>query len=213
MRVSPATIARALHLDDFDGFGAQAKMKPVPRPEQRPPGRAGQPRQGAVLLLLYPKNGTSHLVLTRRRDDLTAHAGQISFPGGRREPFETLEQAALRETREEVGIQPGAVTILGQLTPLYIPPSDFEVHPFVGWHEQVPSFVPQPAEVAEILEVPLDRLLAQETRSQETWERSGISLEVPFFHLEPHKVWGATAMMLSEFIERVRTLQQNGQQA
>lgn len=210
MNLSPATIAKALRLHEFDGFGAQSKMKPIPRPDQRPAGRQGHPRQGAVLLLLYRKEGTTHLVLTRRRDDLNSHAGQISFPGGRREAAETLEQAALRETREEVGIHPAAVSILGPLTPLYIPPSDFEVHPFVGWHEQAPVFVPQPAEVAEILEVPLPLLLARETRRQETWERSGLSLEVPFYNIGTHKVWGATAMMLSEFVERVRVLQQNG---
>lgn len=212
MNLSPATIARALQLHEFDSLGAQAKMKPVPRPARRPPGRPGSPRQGAVLLLLYRKEGTVHLILTRRRDDLNAHAGQISFPGGRREPVESLEQAALRETREEVGINPATISILGELTPLYIPPSDYEVHPFVGWHDQAPVFVPQPAEVAEILEVPLELLLDRETRRQETWERSGIRLDVPFYNIGRHKVWGATAMMLSEFVERVRVLQSNGQQ-
>lgn len=213
MRLSPATISQALQLHDFDALGAQAKMKPLPRPDHRTPGREGRPRQGAVLLLLYPRQETTHLVLTRRRDDLNSHAGQISFPGGRRERVETLEQAALRETREEVGVHPARISILGQLTPLYIPPSDFEVHPFVGWHEDRPVFVPQPAEVAEILEVPLERLLARETRRQERWKRGGISLDVPFYHIGTHKVWGATAMMLSEFVERVRFLQQNGQEA
>ena len=209
MNLSPETIARALRLNEFDGLGAQSKMKPIPRPDRRPRQRPGRPRQGAVLLLLYRKEGITHLVLTRRRDDLDAHAGQISFPGGRREAVETLEQAALRETREEVGIQPATITVLGELTPLYIPPSDFEVHPFVGWHAQAPAFVPQPAEVAEILEVPLHLLLARKTRRQETWERSDMSLEVPFYNVGRHKVWGATAMMLSEFLERVRVLQRN----
>lgn len=213
LRLSLATITEALRLHDFDGFGAQAKMKPIPRPDQRPPGRPGRPRQGAVLLLLYPRQETTYLVLTRRRDDLNAHAGQISFPGGRRERLETLQEAALRETQEEVGIHPAGVNILGQLTPLYIWPSDFEVHPFVGWYEQTPLFVPQPAEVAEILEVPLQILLAGETRRQETWERSGVSLDVPFYHIGTHKVWGATAMMLSEFVERLRFLQENSHEA
>jgi 8-oxo-dGTP pyrophosphatase MutT (NUDIX family) len=213
VNLSPEKIAEALSLNEFDGFGAQAKMKPIPRPDQRPDGRQGQPRQGAVLLLLYPKAGTTHLVLTRRRDDLESHAGQISFPGGRREGVETLEQAALRETREEVGIHAASIAILGELAPLYIPPSDYEVHPFVGWHAHTPIFVPQPAEVAEIVEVPLKLLLARETRRQEIWERSGMSLEVPFYNIGQHKVWGATAMMLSEFVERVRALENSAQQA
>jgi 8-oxo-dGTP pyrophosphatase MutT (NUDIX family) len=164
----------------------------------------GKPRQGAVLLLLYLKQQQVHLVLTRRRDDLNSHAGQISLPGGRREGAETLEEAAVREAHEEIGVKPVAVTILGSLTPLYIPPSDFEVHPFVGWHAQTPAFMRQVSEVAEIIEFPLERLLAPETREEEEWDLRGARVIVPFFRIGTHKVWGATAMILSEFLERLR---------
>ena len=148
-----------------------------------------------------------HLVLTRRRDDLQAHAGQISLPGGRQEPQETLRETALRETREEVGVPPAAITILGQLTSLYIFPSDFEVHPFVGWHDGVPAFRPQPAEVAEIIETPLAAFFDEQTRREEMWEWRDNPLQVPFFQIGEHKVWGATAMILSDFVERVRAVQ------
>lgn len=180
-------------------------MKPLPRETYRSPARPGSPREGAVLLLLYPKRQEICIVLTRRRDDLQAHAGQISFPGGRREVLETPAHAALRETHEEIGVDPSQVQLLGELTPLYIPPSDFEVHPFVGWHEQPASFSPQPSEVAELLEVPLQMLFDAKTRQEETWHQRGLELQVPYFSIGLHKVWGATAMILSEFVERLRT--------
>lgn len=198
-------VRQALNLTQFDSVAAQARMKPVPRATVRPSEQDGAPRQGAVLLLLFYREDQFRFVLTRRRDDLASHAGQISLPGGRRENGESLRETALRETYEEIGIEPEAVTILGCLRSLYILPSDFEVTPFVGWHPQPPAFVPQPSEVAEIIEAPLVELLHEETRHEEIWERQGISMEVPYFQIGSHKVWGATAMMLSEFVERLRT--------
>lgn len=201
--LSLKAVRRALQLEQFDGLAAQSRMKPVPRVERRPHDRAGDARQGAVLILLYSVEGQFHVVLTRRHEDLAAHAGQISLPGGRREGMETLQETALREAHEEVGVRRADVRILGELRPLYIPPSDFEVHPFVGWYEQTPLFVPQEAEVAEIIEVPLDHLLQAGARQEEVWERKGISMQIPFFRVGSHKVWGATAMILSEFVERL----------
>lgn len=166
--------------------------------------RQGDPRQGAVLLLLYRREDRLHFVLTRRRDDLAAHAGQISLPGGRREDGEPLKKTALREAHEEIGVEPRAITILGRLATLYIAPSDFEVVPYVGWHQQTPSFVPQYSEVAEIIETPLQSILDERVRRQEVWERQGDAIFVPYFQIGAHKVWGATAMMLSEFAERLR---------
>lgn len=202
--ISIATIRQALSLSDFDSLAAQGKMKPIPRELQRPSGMGGKPRESAVLLLLYPRDGQTTLVLTLRRHDLNAHAGQVSLPGGRLEPGETPAEAALREAHEEVGIHPSRVRLLGTLASLYIPPSDFEVHPFVGWHEQPAVFAPQPGEVAELLEVPLLSLLDVSTRREEIWNRRGLELQVPFFGVGRHKVWGATAMILSEFLERLR---------
>lgn len=204
MSLSLKTVQRALQLEEFDGLAAQLRMKPVPRAERRPRDREGDARQGAVLILLYSADRQIYVVLTRRHDDLATHAGQISLPGGRREGLETLQETALREAHEEVGVRPADVTILGELMPLYIPPSDFEVHPFVGWHEQKPAFVPQEAEVAEIIEVPLDHLLQAGARQEEIWDRQGISMQIPFFRVGSHKVWGATAMILSEFVERLQ---------
>lgn len=198
-------VQQALNLNDFDPLSAQLKMAPQPRPIVRMPETSGEARQGGVLIMLYEVMGELHLVLTRRRDDLNSHAGQISFPGGRREAGETLQTTAFREAYEEVGIHPAELDLLGRLSSLYIPPSDFEVHPFVAWYRNgAPRFVPQEREVAEILEVPLAHLLDPSIRLEEPWDIRGFLLQVPFYDVFGHKVWGATAMMLSEFLERLR---------
>jgi 8-oxo-dGTP pyrophosphatase MutT (NUDIX family) len=203
MALSKAHIQQALLLAGFDGEAAQRKMIPRPR-GIRLPNMLGRSRQGGVLIILYEWDGETHLVLTRRRDDLQAHAGQISFPGGRREDGETLEMTAVREAQEEVGVIPTNLKVLGRLAPLYIAPSDFEVHPFVAWLDRRPNFTLQVEEVAEILEVSLADLLDPANCFEEPWEIRGFEVQVPFYLVGGHKVWGATAMMLSEFLERLR---------
>ena len=205
MLYSKADIERALQLPGFDIEAAQNKMIPRPR-GIRLPDVPKQSRQGGVLVMLYPKGGRIHLVLTRRRDDLQSHAGQISFPGGRREDGESLQATAIREAQEEVGIDPANLTLLGRLECLYIPPSDYEVYPFVVWHSGQPVFTAQVEEVAEIVEVSLAHLLDPANRYEEPWEIQGYQVMVPYYLVGPHKVWGATAMMLSEFLERLRAI-------
>jgi 8-oxo-dGTP pyrophosphatase MutT (NUDIX family) len=209
MELTTAVIRQALALPDFDVQSAHHQMLPVGRTrQQRPPELPGEPRVGGVLLLLYCHEQIMHLVLTRRRDDLTSHAGQISFPGGRREANETAVQAALRETEEEIGVSAATISILGELTSIYIPPSDFEVHPFVGWviGGKRPSFVPEAREVAEIIEVPLHHLLDPHTREAGPIPVRGATYTVPYYNVNGHKVWGATAILLSEFLERLRQI-------
>jgi 8-oxo-dGTP pyrophosphatase MutT (NUDIX family) len=204
MIVTLQDVQQALALPEFDSLAAHTKMMPASRTINRPPEHTGRPRLGGVLLLLYSQNGELYLVLTRRRDDLSSHAGQISFPGGRREEGEPLEMTALREAYEEIGVDPAELTILGTLSSLYIPPSDYEVHPFVAWHPGRPSLVPQEREVAEILEVPLSHLFNPATRQEEEWVIRDFPVRVPFLLVDQHRVWGATAMILSEFLERLR---------
>lgn len=206
MELSLTTIQQALHLEGFDPTEHQSKMAPMTRPIRRPDNMTGRPRVGAVLLLLYPKNSQLHFVLTRRRDDLNSHAGQISFPGGRQEDGEPLPLTALREAQEEVGVDPKQVRILGELTPIYIPPSDFEVHPFVGWSAAAPIFFPAEWEVAEILEVPLPHLFDPAYHRQEPRDFNGFTLQIPYYAVGEHKVWGATAIMLSEFVGRIEVV-------
>ncbi len=208
MRCTLDHVAAALALPEFDGHAAQQFMMPLARARFRSAERQGDPRLGAVLVLIYCLDDTPYLVLTRRRDDLNSHAGQVSLPGGGHEPPETLAQTALRETHEEIGILPDRVRLVGELTPLYISPSDFEVQPFVGVYagDGRPAFVPNPLEVAAVIEVPLDHLLDDALRVEELWQLRGTDVTVPFFHLDGYKVWGATAMMLSEFAERLRAV-------
>ena len=181
------------------GLAAQVRMSPRPRPGW-PPTKEVAPRQGGVLILLYPREGRRYLVLTRRADTLENHKGQISLPGGGREGDETIEQTALREAQEEVGVSPETVEVLGTLTPLYIPPSDFCITPVVGWTEVRPHWRPDPVEVAEIVEVPLYELADPATLCEETWHRGGLAMQVPYFLVRGHCIWGATAMVLSEFL-------------
>jgi 8-oxo-dGTP pyrophosphatase MutT (NUDIX family) len=161
-------------------------------------------REAGVLITLLPHDGVPAVVLTVRRDHLPDHAGQISFPGGQREGEETLRDTALREAHEEIGLSPASVEVRGALTPLYIPPSNFCVHPFVGTVERTASLRPTDDEVRRVLRVPLTHLLAPSTRQVETRRLAGTDVEVPYYDASGHTVWGATAMMLAEFLAVVR---------
>ncbi len=185
------------------GLDAQLKMAPQPRPGWDPdftlPSNC---REGGVLILLYPRAGLLHFVLTRRTETVRSHKGQISLPGGAREEGELLVQTALRETREELGVPPDGTEVMGRLSPLYTPPSNYCIHPFVAHRPSVPTFCPDPLEVAEVLEVPLGLLLDPSIRRVEYWPDSRFEAprRVPFFEVHGQVVWGATAMILSELI-------------
>jgi 8-oxo-dGTP pyrophosphatase MutT (NUDIX family) len=161
-------------------------------------------REAGVLVLLVRYDGDPAVVLTVRREHLPDHAGQISFPGGQREGDESLLDAALREAEEEVALPPASVRVLGRLTPLYIPPSNFCVHPFVGRPESAPELCPTDEEVEQVLRVPLAHLLDPATRTTEPRRLGGTDVEVPYYDVAGHTVWGATAMMLAEFLAAVR---------
>ncbi len=200
-------IQRALAQPNFDSAAAQMKMSPSYRGVLMQKKQA-PPRLGGVLALLFCRDEKLNVVLTRRHDELTNHAGQISFPGGKHDPPESLEQTALRETHEEVGIAETAVTVIGSLSSLYIPPSNFEVHPFVGWCHggKRPFFQPNEGEVAEILETPLHYLADPQNRGIETRQFRDKTVRVPYFNVQGYQVWGATAMILNELLERMGTI-------
>ena len=218
MRPSPSLedVRRALVLENFDTEAAHKLMAPRPRPMRRPPDREGKAKQGGVLLLLYPSSeepGVLNIVLTKRTDTVGDHKGQISFPGGGQEPGEPLAQTALREANEELEIDPSTLTVLGKLSKIYIVPSDFEVHPLVAYTPQPPNFRGEPREVAEVLEMPLPVLLDEKTKVVELWKFDEIEMDVPFYNLNGHAVWGATAIILSEFERRLRHVLHEGQSA
>ncbi len=207
MMLSPDFIRTALILPGFDAASAHSAMSPSPRPLTRPADKPGSPRIGAVLLVLYEKFSAPHILLIRRHADLKYHPGQISFPGGRQEPGEQLLDTALRETMEEVGLQRDTLQVLGTLAPVYISPSDFMVHPFVAWHEGQPALKREESEVAEIFETPLGLFLDPSMGCTEIRIMNNMELNVPFYRLGKDTVWGATAMILGEFLERLRAVQ------
>lgn len=162
--------------------------------------RAAGCREGGVLALLYPVEGQTHLALTLRSESLRTHAGQISLPGGRMEPGEDATQAALREAWEELGIVSEELDILGNLSELYIPPSNYCLTPVVAATRHRPDFRPHDAEVAALIEVPMDLLSNPETIHEEMRHIAGEERRVPYFLVGTHKVWGATAMILAELV-------------
>lgn len=184
------------------GLAAQLPMAPVPRPGGSRTWQEAADRslKAGVLLLLYPKNGEAHLVFIRRPSSAVHHKDQIAFPGGQFEDGEDAVRAALREAREEVGVPPACVETGGILTPLYVPASNFCIYPVVGRAEAPPAFVPFAPEVAEIVEVPLARLLDPAAVRRETWNLDRGPVLVPFYAFGGHKIWGATAMILAEFL-------------
>lgn len=187
------------------GLAVQQRMSPYPRPPH--PAHTEFEHscvKAGVLVLLYERQGTTFLPLIRRTDTVVHHRSQIGFPGGQIEAGENAAQAALRETWEELGLGREKIDLIGELTPLYVPPSNFCIYPAVGRLAGVPAFRPDPAEVAAVIEVPLDEIADPATRREERWTIRGESLMVPFYAFGSLKIWGATAMILAEFLEIVR---------
>ena len=166
------------------------------------------PKNAAVLVLLYPKNGQTHLVLIVRNLYEGVHSGQISFPGGKHEPEDLdFAQTALRETHEEVGVNPETVTIIKELTSIYIPPSNFMVYPFLALSKTEISFVPDATEVDTIIELPLAVFLDDKILVDLKMTTSyAHEIEVPAFAIQNQNVWGATAMVLSELKILLKTV-------
>lgn len=186
------------------GRDAQLKMAHVTRRLYQS-FSATKPQKAGVLALLFMKNEEVHvLIIERMQAGGDKHGGQLGFPGGKYEPNDkTLLDTAVREAEEEVGIPSTEVNVLGPLTTLYIPVSNFLVHPFVGYLNNTPKYQLQEKEVKAVLEVPLSHLMNPENK-RTTDIRIGKNLilkNVPYFDVEGKVLWGATAMMLSELIE------------
>lgn len=189
------------------GVEAQIRLSPEPRYGWVPGHLPASARPGAGLLLLYPKQGLLHTVLTLRNAALQQHAGQLSLPGGAVESGESLAQTALREANEEIGLAVDCVEVLGTLSPLYIPVSGFALHPVVAISAKPLVFDPDPAEVQRLYEVAIDQLRDPARRGTETREHEGRRYRVPFVHVGDQKLWGATAMVVSEMLAVLDSLE------
>jgi 8-oxo-dGTP pyrophosphatase MutT (NUDIX family) len=166
--------------------------------------------KSSVLILFYPgfQDNEISIVLIQRPSYEGVHGGQISLPGGRSEESDTnLRETALREAKEEIGIDPGKIITIGVLTELYIPPSNYLVLPFLGYASERPVFVPDPKEVAGIIEIKLKDLLNEDNiRYKDIYVRPGLSVYGPCFEIDNHTIWGATAMILNELKEILRKI-------
>lgn len=191
---------RAALTGELPGASAQLRMSPRPRREWPAGFNLARVRSAAGLLLLVPRAHGLHAVLTVRAETLDHHRGQVSLPGGRLEANESAEQAAVREAEEEIGVRPSQIRILGALTPIDIPVSGFRLHPIVALGDTAIAYSPAPHEVARVLEVPLHDLLRPDRIVWRSVDGDGRTFGFPAFAVGGVDVWGATAMVLAEFL-------------
>jgi 8-oxo-dGTP pyrophosphatase MutT (NUDIX family) len=185
------------------GSDAQEKMAPKVRFNEKPEGII--PQNAGVLILLYPKNEEAGIVFMKRPENTGVHSGQISLPGGKQEKTDhDIVHTALRETSEEIGASKDDIEIIGSLSTLYIKPSNFMVHPFVGYLTYKPFFVIDPNEVDYLIETPVELFLDPAIKKKKTIQKQAFSISAPIFDVEGEHIWGATAMIISELIECIK---------
>jgi 8-oxo-dGTP pyrophosphatase MutT (NUDIX family) len=202
--------------ENFDDFlqsrlnsslpGRTAQKKMAPQPKNGEPNRAHYKpahddfRNSSVLVPFIDWKDELEVVLTLRTQSIN-HGGQLSFPGGGKEGDESIEETALREAREEIGLHGNTAKIVGQLTPLYVGHSDNMVTPVVAFLKEEQTFTPNPNEVDEIISVPISDLVNESKLVEEEWDLRGTPYHVPFWNIHRVPLWGATAMMMSEIVE------------
>ncbi len=190
---------------ELPGIKAQYEMLPAVRLKDMNKS-SDSAKKSAVLLMLYEKYNKIYVCLMVRAGGKNLHSGQISFPGGRHEDFDnSVVITALREANEEVGVDSKNIKILGNLTSVFIPVSNYMVFPTVGYYVGTPKFRLNKTEVAELLEVPLEKLLDDKNKKLCMLNVRGSELEAPIFEVDNYKIWGATAMIINEFLEVLRS--------
>lgn len=160
------------------------------------------PVDSAVLIMLYKKDNEWYIPFIKRAIDNHVHSGQIALPGGKAEIFDSnLQMTAVRETYEEIGIPQEDIAILGELTPLYIPPSNYQVYPFIGYCSNPnPIFKPDNKEVQHIIHIPVKQFSEPRIRQDRDFNVKQLHFSSPCFEIENDVIWGATAMIINEFL-------------
>ena len=191
---------------NLPGRDSHNKMKVNYREKIKFPFTINKTKPAAVLLLLYPNDNQIFFYLTKRTENLKYHKGQISLPGGSKERGETLLETALRETEEEIGVNKNQISILGNITPLFIPVTGFMMTPFIGFISKKPLIKLDSMEVADIFSVNILDLINNDKLI--TYRQiKGKNLNIPYFSLNNHQVWGATSMVLSEFKDIIHLIE------
>ncbi|MBU2929594.1 NUDIX hydrolase [Winogradskyella psychrotolerans] len=197
------SVVKIKHLE-LSGEDSHAKMSPPYRLElaEKMKAKSKNARKAGVMALFYPKtNDETYLVLILRKTYKGVHSAQVGFPGGKYEDADgnDLMLTAIRETEEEVGVSRQHIEVLKQMSPLYIPPSNFMVYPYIGISKEYLIFTKQDEEVEAIIEVKLSDFLNDSSVLTTRVPTSfGVEVDVPAFEFNGHIVWGATAMMLGE---------------
>ena len=191
---------------DLPGEIAQKAMLAQPRNKIDFPNLEEHAIPSAVLILLYHENDDVYFILTERTNEVQHHKGQISLPGGAWEEGEHLYETAMRETEEEIGIPIKNIEIISELTPLFINVTGYIIHPFVGFVPEIPIIIPHPNEVNNVFTASISDLLNPQNTKHELWTIRNTQIDVPFFKFGKYKVWGATAMILSEFRQCLETI-------
>ncbi len=196
-----SSLQQKLASGNLPGFKSHVKLSPASR--RFFPGKDKEkPHDSAVLILFYPKNNISHIAFIVRPVDNSVHSGQVALPGGRTEPYdESIIDTALREAWEEIGVHKQDVKVIGKLSQIYIPPSNFMVYPVVGAINYNPEFVCNEDEVEHLLEIEWNKLKAPSTRTHTIVTTRNGDISVPCYCIDKNIIWGATSMIISELID------------
>jgi len=189
------------------GLPSQLKMAPESRGYFEQLNKNKPRKKAGVLLLLFLKNNLLYITFIKRTEDGRAHSGQIAFPGGKFEDEDiNMTATALRETEEEIGVNRNDIIYLGSLTDIYVPVSNYQVTPIVGYINFVPQFVANKTEVDDVITIPLYKFLFSNNIGTKTEQFDNLEFTIPYFQIDAYKIWGATAMIMHEFIDLIQPI-------